>query len=563
MSVREAMPLTPAGSGDDTWATRGAARWIVAGLPLAFGLVFYVLNATQRFTAVPGHVGDARFNSVVLEHFYRLLTGQDKDIWTLPLFYPFKGTLAFSDNLFGTAPVYALFRFLGVSRAIAVDLWFTIGFIVNYAVTYHVTRRFGFSPIAAAFAAFAFTFALPMLEQETHMQLVYRFACPLAFFALWEAFQQRRLIVLASAVFWLVVQFYCAFYLGIFLGIVLLFAGLGLLVSEWRGLGQMLRSPAAEKPVALVLRLVLALASLAALAWLMWPYLYYSHLYNLHRDWGGIMPFLPELWSYLMTDREPYVAPVLSLLVDHMRNEHQLFLGLPLLALLVMGAVRAVLTRSTLGLVALLIIVLGFVLTIAIGDNSLYWYVWKLPGISALGAPGRLILVVLLPISLLAAIAIEWLWGIARAADPARGIAIVVLVLAGGGTLAELGFYRPDWRSIAAWDGREAAIMSQLPAKLPADAILLLTSPPGVEFYWPTDVTAMVVAQDLGIVTLNGYSGNFPPGYTDSRRGVTPAAMLSGYFKFAQTTPAEQQALLARVIVIEAPPDGGWPPGER
>ncbi len=41
--------------------------------------------------------------------------------------------------------------------------------------------------------------------------------------------------------------------------------------------------------------------------------------------------------------------------------------------------------------------------------------------------------------------------------------------------------------------------------------ILYVTQSPGAEFY-DADIDAMILAQDLGVATLNGYSGNLPPG---------------------------------------------------
>ena len=40
------------------------------------GLFGYLLPAVGLFTMIPGDLGDARFNSVVLEHGFQWLTGQ-------------------------------------------------------------------------------------------------------------------------------------------------------------------------------------------------------------------------------------------------------------------------------------------------------------------------------------------------------------------------------------------------------------------------------------------------------------------------------------------------------
>ena len=62
------------------------------------------------FSRVPGDLGDARFNNYVLEHFYQWISGTVQGYWNAAFFYPYSGTMAFSDTLLGSAPLYALFR---------------------------------------------------------------------------------------------------------------------------------------------------------------------------------------------------------------------------------------------------------------------------------------------------------------------------------------------------------------------------------------------------------------------------------------------------------------------
>jgi hypothetical protein len=343
----------------------------------------------------------------------------------------------------------------------------------------------------------------------------------------------------------------------VFLVIVLGFTSLALLLSERRGLAEMLRSPAGETRPAQLLRAGLAVLSLLALGWLLRPYQHFSDLYGFHRTWDTIAGGLPQLWSYLMADRAPDSLPRLLDAVGSAGPEQQLFLGLPLLALFALGAALALRTRNRLGLLALVVIAGTFALTLLVDGNSLYWFVWSLPGLNALRVMTRLILVVLLPLSLAAALAIDWLLTHAQRPDAARGAAIAALVLMLGGMGAEVALYRPDATPIVAWTAAADALRSRLPPNLPSDAILLVTSPPDAKFYWPTDVSAMVVAQDLGLALINGYSGNFPPGYVNAKPCLTPAEALAGYFKFAAVPPSQQQALLARVVVVAAPSASG------
>src|SRR5690242_1981686 len=80
-------------------------------LPLLLvGVFCYLLRVTDAFRAVPGDLGDARFNSVILEHLYQWTSGFAASLWTPSFFYPARGTMAFSDNHFGSGLAYVLSR---------------------------------------------------------------------------------------------------------------------------------------------------------------------------------------------------------------------------------------------------------------------------------------------------------------------------------------------------------------------------------------------------------------------------------------------------------------------
>ncbi|MGH8732457.1 MAG: hypothetical protein ACREVB_02110, partial [Burkholderiales bacterium] len=196
---------------------RERAGWLLAAALLGIIVVGYVLKALQYFKAAPSDLMDGRFNSVVLEHLYRVLTGSAAALWSPEYFYPFPGALAFSDNHLGSAFSYVLARLLGLSREQAFNVWFTTGTLLNFACALYVLRRFGASTAAAALGAFFFACALPATAQDGHAQLVYRFAAPLAVLAHWQMFERRRLAGFARVAFFTAWQFYCSIYLGVFL----------------------------------------------------------------------------------------------------------------------------------------------------------------------------------------------------------------------------------------------------------------------------------------------------------------------------------------------------------
>jgi len=77
-------------------------------------LIIYPMGKNLLF--IPGDLGDARFNNYILEHFYQWITQKVPSYWSPQFFYPYPLTLAFSDNLLGSAPFYAMIRILGFSR---------------------------------------------------------------------------------------------------------------------------------------------------------------------------------------------------------------------------------------------------------------------------------------------------------------------------------------------------------------------------------------------------------------------------------------------------------------
>ena len=172
-------------------------------LVLCIGVFGYLMPAIGYFTMMPGDLGDARFNSVALEHGYQWLIGTVPELWSPGFFYPFERILAFSDNHFGSFWSYAAARSLGAPRELSFQIWFLVGYVLNYASGYWMLRRMSFDVLGASCGAFVFAFALPVLHQEGHAQLTYRFAIPLAILAWWRLVEQKSLIDIFTFLFWL------------------------------------------------------------------------------------------------------------------------------------------------------------------------------------------------------------------------------------------------------------------------------------------------------------------------------------------------------------------------
>ena len=205
-------------TGRLAWLLRQAPAW----LPFLLGFWLVALRPLGlQLQNIPGDLVDARFNSYVLEHFFRWLTGLDRGFWNAAIFFPYQLSIAFSDNLLGLAPLYAFFRSIGLDRIAAFQGWYLLSFCCNYLAAAYVLSRLKLAPLAVGVGAFFFTFGLPVLAQENHAQLLYRFCIPLACFTLWRFYEKPRLGTLAALGFWVVWQFYLTIYIGIFLLILL------------------------------------------------------------------------------------------------------------------------------------------------------------------------------------------------------------------------------------------------------------------------------------------------------------------------------------------------------
>lgn len=528
-----------------------ASHW-PALLFFALGFWGYGLHAVGYFSAVPGDLGDARFNSVILEHLFHWVSGHGVQLWSPAFFYPFEGVLAFSDNHFGSALPYVLLRSIGAGREVAFDGWFLTGIALNFVCAYAVIRRLGLSGFAAAAGAFAFTFALPVLVKEGHAQLTYRFAIPLAYGAFLDVLSTKRLYPLWRVVFWSAVQFFCSIYMGIFLVYLLAVSLFG--VIFWNRGGRLFsdlrNSILIETPSKRVLFVGLVAVSTSAVVWLLYSYHAISAAYGFQRSPDEIASMLPRLSSYLIADNS-----VLTSWVGHsvtgipMRNEHQLFFGIGVWALALYGAAAAWRGKihPVYGKLAFFALAILFLFTLSLGGISLYQPISYLPGLSAVRAVTRIVLVMMMPIAILVAIGSQHLLNQVNVFANSKKIARYIIILALLG--AEVVAYRPYKTPIATWAAQQAVLKEKLPSQLPSNAILYVTGKSTVPAF-VTELDGMILAQDLGYPTLNGYSGNTPPNYLEPNPCFSYHNRINAYAAFKGISLAATDAFAARVTVI-------------
>jgi hypothetical protein len=166
----------------------------------------------------------------------------------------------------------------------------------------------------------------------------------------------------------------------------------------------------------------------------------------------------------------------------------------------------------------------------------------------------RIILIMLLPMSVLLALAADAIWR-RYAHGPASAAALLV-------SLAVLTVSEPlsvelQSTPIAQWRERMEAVKSRLPPSIASDAILMVrASSPNTAHQIHAELDAMALGQDLGYPVLNGYGAFSAPGYR-LLPCASPKERLWGYFlhtggrvKIGYYWP--------RLVVVDL--DGGCPP---
>jgi hypothetical protein len=514
-----------------------APLWLL----LILGMWLVVLRPLGAHLAlVPGDLGDARFNNYILEHFYQWITGRVGDYWTAPFFFPFQFTTAFSDNLLGSAPFYALFRGLGLDRATAFQGWYILGYLLNFAAAGWVLWRLGLKPLAVGAGAFFFAFGLPLLAQENHAQLLYHFCIPLACYSLWRFHQRPRLKTLILLGLWLVWQFYLTIYMGIFLSMLLVVL---FLLFPFFPPPQTFRQRLAIWPKSLLeawrastaAGRIFALAAAAALGlgfvMLIWPYYHTSRLYGFSRSLIEVWVMIPRYQSYLLADNSRLWGSLSRLItMANLRWEQQLFPGLAVVALVLAGIAARFQTANRklawLHFTAALVLI---ALTLQVGGISLYLLIYLLPGINSIRAVPRIFLVVMWPLALFIAWVVDGL--LLQSSQQHRWMQAAAYLLVGL-LVAESVFYTHATYVKADAQARLDALAQQIPSVVPANPILFVAENPQDPSY-ATEIDAMLLSQQLGWSTLNGYSGNYPPGYDYPSSCKQLPVLIKNYMDFA------------------------------
>ena len=189
-------------------------------LGLVAGLYFFTFNVIGLdFAYFPGDLGDGRLNLYFLEHAYKFFTSSISSFWDAPFMYPEQNVIAYSDNLLGSAPIYAFFRLIGFDTYLAYQWWFILVSALNYITAFYLLKYIFKDNHAAVLGAFIFAFSIALQSQLTHAQTFPRYPIPLTFLMAVKFSHKLNFKYFLYTLLFLVYQIYCGVYLGLMLAI--------------------------------------------------------------------------------------------------------------------------------------------------------------------------------------------------------------------------------------------------------------------------------------------------------------------------------------------------------
>jgi hypothetical protein len=495
------------------------------GLGLAVAVFLVGLVLFFKFGAVPGDLGDARFNMYVLEHGHRWLMRLDQSFWSAPFFYPAQNVIAYSDNHLGSLLAYSLFRILGANRETAFQLWAITIFLLNYFVTYAVVQRQKFSQIGAIVCAYLFTFSMIMAAQMSHLQLAPRFMVPVAFWMIARFLETGSTKHLSLSLAACAFQVYLGIYIGYFLLISLIpfLALMILLKRRWTairfffirvGIPGLLRRGLAYACSGLAFGAVLLPIAV--------PY-YQAQQEIGGRSWEELVPLLPRWQSYLYAPESILWGRILRFGDGlTMAHEHALFFGfLPLVGIFLFVFLiwnrKATFTGSEVGIAMLGALLVLVVFTFYFSGFSFYRFAWTfLPGAGGIRGVTRIALVLVYFVAFVSGSVAtyivdhletaygswsSWLWGI--------------------GVLTMISLEQVS--AVPSMSKSECTErIDRLTARIDSSGRKVLwvcyqSNEPSIF----EQLDAMLAGQDLGLNVVNGYSGLKPKNYPMSLAALT------------------------------------------
>jgi hypothetical protein len=508
---------------------------IWAVLPIFLYILFIGLGVViafyptliSRFAFMQTDPGDTRLNNYFLEHSFQLFVNRNYSggLWSPSFFYPDKNVLAFSENLFGAAPIYWLVRAF-YSSDIAFQLWMIAVCILNFLSFAVLMRRYRVSHLLSVLGAFLFAFSMPRVFKLGHQQLLPQFFTPLAFLAMWEFVKQPTRKRLALFLLLTYLQVLAGIYLGWFLlfSLLIFFSITYGLYSEDRT--KFLAYWRSDRKAIIAI----TLGWIALLVITLLPYLEAKSVFG-PRPYSEVDSMLPRISSWFAVGPGNLWSSLLGWTSKGlpMAHEHFLFAGgivvlLTGLSVYTFLRLRHVLTpeRAWIVKVCLLVFLVIFCLSLRLPFGLSLWRIVYsvVPGASVIRGVTRIwtiayfylfIAIILSFDSLLKAVVIK------------KGVRIVIvsilcLVCISEQIVLNLPSYEKAIYTKQVEEIRE--VMSK-----GCDIAYVLVAKSGAPFYID-HLSAMWAGIEANVPVVNGYSGNVPRNYSNILESLNTAQVI-------------------------------------
>jgi len=487
---------------------------IVPMLVFLFGLWYFCLRILgTNLEYIPGDIGDSRFINFLLENGHQWMIGNTNGFWDANFMFPFENTIAISDNMIGTMPIYSFWRMSGFSYETSYQLWWIVICSLNFWSTFFVVKKWFKRWDLAIITAWIFAFTIFNFGQLGYMQMIIRFCVPIVFYAGTMLVDTKKTKYLALLSFGIVFQFYCVIYTGFFLMYFSIFFIFLYALIKKEPLFFLLLFRKEE----ILKNLLIIGVSITAMLWLFLPYLSMSEIvgFKYYHEAEGMLPTLKsylfpneatQVWMFLHNNSRP--SSVFFWL-------HYNFMGLiPTLGLISFPILwlfwwikKKTVSKLTWSItVATFIIFLFFFKTES--GASLYHFIFKLPGMNSIRVMNRFIHVTLFMI----------LIGIIQLLrkTPRKWSYLFFLLVFFDNSFVPQKMIRQKKQDIAA---RRSEVINLIRNSVnEGDIAFALID--NSESFFVTHIDAMQAALELQVPTLNGYSSAGPLEHSDFFRNA-------------------------------------------
>jgi hypothetical protein len=489
----------------------------------------------SSFSHTQTNPGDSWLVNYLLEHSFQILTNSDYkgDLWSPIFFYPYKNVLTFSENLFGSAPFYWLFRVFSTSD-VAFQLWMITVCILNFYSFAFLMRKYQVGHLLSTLGAFIFAFSLPRIVQLGHQQLLPQFFTPFVFWTGWEFVKQptRKRFTL------LLLLAYLQVLAGIYLGWFLLFS-----LVIFFGITYGLYSEARKRFLVYWrtnyrATIAISLGWLALMLLTLLPYLQAKSVFG-GRPYSEVDTMLPRINSWFSVPPGSLWFSLLGWTSKNlpMVDEHFMFAGFTLI-LLTGIAIHTILYKKNvltsekawIVKICLLVFISIFCLSLRLPFGFSFWRVVYevVPGASVIRAVTRIWTICYFYLLIAVIICLDSLLHTVVAEKRSRVVIVSILCLLGVSEQVLLN--QPSYEKAP-----YIKQVSELHKLMEKDCDVAYLSLNYKTAFYAEQLLAMWAGINANVPVINGYSGNAPPSYGDSTQSMNTAKIINWLESFRTT----------------------------